>query len=183
MGLLAAAGLTRILDGTKKRFHTSTATQTGIAVTAMALVIFDFFPRPAGMSIVAPRTVHQWLFEATRRLCIYRLSHTWARLRCPAIYSTRFTAKKIIMGSSHNPPNPVYWSDLSAFPSPFTLDLLYGWGAKYVLVDENLYRAGTSFWNIYQTWDTPVSAIKQSPRLKNGRAKCRSRLRNHERNQ
>jgi hypothetical protein len=70
------------------------------------------------------------------------------------------------MGSSQNPPNLAFWSELSAFPSPSTLDLLYGWGTKYVVVDENLYRAGSSFWNIYQTWNTLESAIKESPRLK-----------------
>jgi hypothetical protein len=69
------------------------------------------------------------------------------------------------MGNAQNPPNLAFWGDLSAFPSPSTLDLLYGWGAKYVLVDENLYRAGVSFWNIYQTWNTLESAIKASPRL------------------
>jgi hypothetical protein len=70
------------------------------------------------------------------------------------------------MGNAQNPPNLAFWGDLSAFPSPFTLDLLYGWGAKYVLVDENLYRAGVSFWNIYQTWSSLESAIAASPRLK-----------------
>src|SRR5262249_971191 len=40
------------------------------------------------------------------------------------------------------------------------------WGAKYVAVDESLYRAGSSFWNIYQTWDTLVAAINRSGRLK-----------------
>ena len=42
------------------------------------------------------------------------------------------------MGSSQNPPNLAYWRDLSAFPSPLTLDLLCDWGTKYVLVDESL---------------------------------------------
>jgi hypothetical protein len=70
------------------------------------------------------------------------------------------------MGNAQNPPNLAFWSKLSAFPSPLTLDLLYGWGAKYILVDENLYRAGSSFWNVYQTWDTLVSAIKETPRLR-----------------
>jgi hypothetical protein len=84
----------------------------------------------------------------------------------PAIYSTRLTGKGIIMGSAQNPPNLAFWDKLSAFPSPSTLDLLYGWGAKYVLVDESIYRAGSSFWNIYQTWNTLESAIKASPRLK-----------------
>ena len=69
-------------------------------------------------------------------------------------------------GELSDPPNLAYWSDLSAFPSPTTIDLLAGWGAKYVLVDENLYRAGSSSWNIYQTWNTLESAIKLNPRLK-----------------
>jgi hypothetical protein len=166
VGLLAAAGLTRILDGTKKRFHTSGATQTGIAVTAMALVIFDFFPRPADMSVVAPRAVDQWLSRQPGNFTFIEYPIPHHGFGGPAIYSTRLTGKRIIMGSSQNPPNLAFWPDLSAFPSPWTLDLLSDWGAKYVIVDENLYRAGTSFWGVYQTWDTMLSAINQSGRLK-----------------
>jgi hypothetical protein len=166
VGLLAGAGLTRILDGTKERFRASAATQTGIAVAAMALVIFDFFPRHADMSIVAARTVDKWLSTQPGNFAFIEYPIPRHGFGGPAIYSTRLTGKKIIMGSSQNPPNLAYWSDLSAFPSPYTLDLLYGWGTKYVLVDENLYRSGTSFWNVYQTWDTLASAIKQSPQLK-----------------
>lgn len=166
VGLLAGAGLTRILDGTRERFHASAATQTGIAVATMALVIFDFFPRPADMSIVAPRTVDKWLSTQPGNFAFVEYPIPNHGYGGPAIYSGRLTGKQLIMGSSQNPPNLAYWSDLSAFPSPYTLDLLYGWGAKYVLVDENLYRAGTSFWNVYQTWDTLASAIKQSPQLK-----------------
>jgi hypothetical protein len=166
VGLLAAAGLTRILDGSKERFHASDAMQTGIAVAAMALVIFDFFPRPADMSIVAPRGVDQWLSTQPGNFAFIEYPIPLHGYGGPAIYSTRLTGKKIILGSSQNPPNLAYWSDLSAFPSPYTLDLLYGWGTKYVLVDANLYRGGTSFWNVYQTWDTLASAIKQNPQLK-----------------
>ena len=166
VGLLAAGGLTRVLDWMRERLHASFTVQTGVAGMAMAFVIFEVFPRPADTSIVAPRAVDQWLSRQPGNFAFIEYPIPRHGYGGPAIYSTRLTGKQIIMGSSQNPPNLAYWSDLSAFPSPFTLDLLYGWGAKYVLVDENLYRAGTSFWNVYQTWDTLASAIKQSPQLK-----------------
>jgi hypothetical protein len=166
VGLLAAAGLTRILGWLRERFQTPAIVQAGVAALAMAFVIFDFLPRPIHMTIVAPRAVDQWLSRQPGDFAFmeYPISHHG--FGGPAIYSTRFTGKGIIMGSSQNPPNLVYWRDLSAFPSPFTLDLLSGWGTKYVVVDENLYRAGSSFWNIYQTWESLEAAIKESPRLK-----------------
>src|SRR5205823_3015570 len=165
VGLLAAAGLTRILDWLRERFHAPANLQTGVAVVAMALVVFDFFPQPPAMTTVAPRAVDQWLSRQPGDFAFMEYPVPNHGYGGPAIYSTRLTGKRIIMGSSQNPPNLAYWSDLSAFPSPVTLDLLHGWGAKYVLVDENLYRAGSSFWNIYQTWDTLRPAIAASPRL------------------
>lgn len=166
VGVLAAAGLIRVLDWMRERFQLSTAVQTGVAAIAIAAVIFELFPKAAGMTIVAPRAVDQWLSEQPGDFAFIEYPIPRHGFGGPAIYSTRLTGKKIIMGSSQNPPNLAYWSDLSAFPSPFTIDLLHGWGAKYVVVDQNLYQAGSMFWNIYQTWDTLLSAIKQNPQLK-----------------
>lgn len=166
VGVLAAAGLTRLLYWMRERVHLPTAVQTGVAAIAMAAVIFEFFPQAAGMTLVAPRAVDQWLSKQPGNFAFIEYPIPGHGYGGPAIYATRLTGKRIIMGAAQNPPNLAYWSDLSAFPSPWTLDLLQGWGAKYVLVDENLYRAGTSSWNVYQTWDTLKSAIQQSPRLK-----------------
>ena len=165
VGLLAAAGLTCILDWLRDRFHTPAIVQTGVAAVAMVLVLFDFFQQPTAMTMVAPRAVDQWLSKQPGEFAFIDYPIPRHGFGGPAIYSTRLTGKRIIMGAAQNPPNLAYWSDLSAFPSPWTLDLLHGWGAKYVLVDENLYRAGSSFWNIYQTWDTLRSAIEASSRL------------------
>jgi hypothetical protein len=166
VGVLAAAGLTRILDWLRNRFQLSTAVQTGIAALVMGAVILDFFPQAAAMTVVAPRAVDQWLSKQPGDFAFIEYPITRHGFSGPAIYSTRLTGKRIIMGSSQNPPNLAYWSDLSAFPSPFTIDLLQGWGAKYVVVDQDLYQDGSTFWNIYQTWDTLLSAIKKNPQLK-----------------
>src|SRR5207248_3993645 len=131
-----------------------------------ALVVFDFFPQPPAMTTVAPRAVDQWLSRQPGDFVYMEYPVPNHGYGGPAIYSTRLTGKRIIMGSSQNPPNLAYWSDLSAFPSPFTIDLLCGWGAKYVLVDQSSYEDGSSFWSIYQTWDTLLSAIKTNPQLK-----------------
>jgi len=166
VGLLAAAGLARFLEWMKERLHAHISMQIATAAIATGLVIFDFAQKPIGMSPVIPRAVDQWLSKQPGEFTFMEYPIPGHGYGGPAIYSTRLTGKRIIMGSSQHPPNLQYWSDLSAFPSPMTVDLLYGWGAKYVLVDESLYRAGTSFWNIYQTWDTLEPAIKASPRLK-----------------
>jgi len=165
VGVLAAAGLTRVLDWTREQFQVSTAVQTGIAAIVMAAVIFEFFPQAAGMAVVAPRAVDQWLSRQPGDFAFIDYPIPQHVFSGPAIYSTRLTGKRIIMGSSQNPPNLAYWSDLSAFPSPVTIDLLHGWGAKYVVVDQDLYQDGSTFWNIYQTWDTLLSAIKKNPQL------------------
>jgi hypothetical protein len=165
VGLLAAAGLARVLEWTKQRLH-ARRVEVGIAAIAIGLTVFDFFPRPADMSAVVPRAVDKWLSKQPGDFAFMEYPIPRHGFCGPAIYSTRLTGKRIIMGNAQNPPNLAFWSELSAFPSPLTLDLLYGWGAKYVLVDENLYRVGSSFWNIYQTWDTLEPAIKASRRLK-----------------
>ena len=166
VGLLAAGGLARLLDWMKEQLHARAFVQVGVTAVVTGLVLFDFFPRPEGMSPVAPRAVDQWFAKQPGNFAFMEYPIPNHGYGGPAIYVSRLTGKAIIMGSSQNPPNLVYWSDLGAFPSPITLDLLYGWGTKYVLVDENLYREGSSFWNVYQTWDTLESAIKESPRLK-----------------
>ena len=166
VGLLAAAGLTRILDWMRERFCAPASVQTGVAVIAIGFVIVDFFPRPPGMTAVAPRAVDEWLSRQPGEFAFIEYPIPDHGYGGPAIYSGRLTGKRLIMGSSQNPPNLPFWPNLSTFPSPLTLDLLSDWGAKYVLVDESLYRAGSSFWNIYQDWDTLLAAINQSGRLK-----------------
>ena len=165
VGLLAAGGLARLLDWLGERVHARAAVQVGVAALVMGLVLGDFLPSPAAMSPVAPRPVDRWVSKQPGDFAFMEYPIPNHGYGGPAIYSTRLTGKRIIMGYATNPPNLAYWGKLSAFPSPLTVDLLSDWGAKYVLVDENLYRAGVSFWNIYQTWDTLESAIKTSPRL------------------
>ncbi len=166
VGLLAAAGLVRLLDWIKGRFRARATTQAGMVAIIIGLVTLDIFPRPMDMSPVKPRPVDEWLSRQSGEFTFMEYPIPQHAYGGPAIYSTRLTGKRIIMGNAQNPPNLAFWGDLSAFPSPFVLDLLYGWGAKYVLVDENLYQAGVSFWNIYQTWSSLKSAIEASPRLK-----------------
>jgi hypothetical protein len=166
IGLLAGAGLDRLLGWLKEKLHAPLFVRAGAAAAAMGLVVIDFFPQPAAMTAVTRRPVEQWLAEQPGVFAFMEYPIPKHGYSGPAIYSTRLTGKEIIMGNAQNPPNMAFWSELSAFPSPATLDLLYGWGAKYVLVDENLYRAGSSFWNIYQTWNALESAIQLNPRLK-----------------
>ncbi len=166
IGLLAAGGLTRLLEWLKQRRHASTGTQVAVGAVVIALIIFDFLPKPADMSAVEARPVDRWLANRAGSFAFMEYPIPRHGYGGPAIYSTRFTGKRIIMGNAQNPPNLAFWGDLGAFPGPATLDLLHGWGAKYILVDENLYRGGSLFWDIYQTWDSLQPELRASPRLK-----------------
>jgi hypothetical protein len=166
VGLLAAAGLTRLLDWLKERFHARPSAQFAVIAIVSGLVVLDACPRSRGMTPVKPRAVDTWLSKQPGEFASMEYPIPNHGYGGPAIYSTRLTGKRIVMGSSQNPPNLPFWSDLSAFPSPYTLDLLHRWGAKYILVDQNLYQAGVSFWNIYQTWSSLEPTIKASRRLK-----------------
>jgi len=166
VGLAAAAGMARVLDWMKHRFHAGTFAQAGVAALLIGLAVLDFFPRPTPLSVVTSRPVDQWLAKQPGNFAFIEYPIPRHGYGGPAIYRSRLTGKRIIMGSSQNPPNLAYWRDLSAFPSPVTLDLLCDWGTKYVLVDENLYRAGSAFWNVYQTWQTLEPEIKKDSRLK-----------------
>jgi hypothetical protein len=165
-GLLAAAGLARLLDWLEEKIHAPSLVRLGVVATVMGLVAVDFFPRAVAMTPVTERPVDRWLCKQPGDFAFMEYPIPRHGFGGPAIYTTRLTGKRIIMGNAQNPPNLAFWGELSAFPSPFTIDLLSGWGAKYVLVDENLYRAGSSSWNVYQTWNTLESAIKLNPRLK-----------------
>jgi hypothetical protein len=108
----------------------------------MGFVFVDFLQGPAAMSSVAPRPVDGWLSKQPGNFAIMEYPITDHAYSGPAVYSTRLTGKSIIMGYASNPPNLRFWSDLSAFPSPSTLDLLYGWGTKYVLWTRICIRQG-----------------------------------------
>jgi hypothetical protein len=166
VALLAAGGLASLLDWIKERYPRHAYAPAAVTAVVIGLAIFDFFLRPPGMSPVAARPVDRWLSEQPGIFAFMEFPIPNHAYGGPAIYRTRLTGKRIIMGAAQSPPNLRFWEDLSAFPCPWTLDLLYGWGAKFILVDENRYRAGVSFWNIYQTWGSLESSIKESPRLK-----------------
>src|SRR5947207_1529538 len=167
VGVLAAGGLQLILRAldSRRRSFLNFSLQWIVTVLFAGLVVLDSCGAPMGMSLVAPRAVDQWLAKQPGKFAFMEYPISRHAYGGPAIYSTRLTGKRIIMGNAQNPPNLAFWETLSAFPSPSTLDLLYRWGTKYVVVDESLYRAGVSFWKIYQTWSSLESAIKASPRL------------------
>lgn len=167
LGLLAAGGLDFILNKLKSSAPgTSFLRKWIVTVVAIGLVIMDSWAVPIGMSAVTPRAVDRWLASQPGQFAFMEYPISRHAYGGPAMYSTKLTGKRIIMGNAQYPPNLAYWGELSAFPAPSTLDLLSSWGAKYVLVDETLYSVGVSFWNIYQTWDSLLAAIKTTPRLK-----------------
>lgn len=162
VSLLAAQGLTYLLG----LFPRRAIGRHVVAVIVITLATLDSMAIPFGMAPVAPRPVDRWLATQPGNFAIMEYPIPEHAYSGPAMYSTRFTGKRIIMGYASNPPNARYFGTLSTFPSPQVLDLLEQWGTKFVLVDETLYRGGTTFWQLWQTWESLERAIRQSGRLK-----------------
>jgi hypothetical protein len=162
VSLLAAHGLTYLLDLMRRWSRARAA----IAFAAVTLAALDTMAVPFGMASVAPRLADSWLAEQPGKFAVMEYPIPEHAYSGPAMYSTRFTHHGIIMGYASNPPNLRYFGTLSTFPSPQALDLLQEWGTKFVLVDEKLYRNGSVFWLIWQTWKSLESAIRESGRLK-----------------
>lgn len=166
VGLLAAGALALLLRRINERFGPgSWKLQWALSTVVLALIILDTSAVPLGMAAVVPRPVDKWLAEQPGKFTVMEYPISNHAYSGPAMYSTRLTGKRIVMGYASYPPNSSSFGTLSLFPASETLDLLQAWGVKYVLVDEMLYRAGDEFWGIRQTWSTLEPAIKASKRL------------------
>ena len=161
VSLLAAKGLTYLLELLPRR----AIARHAVAVIVISLATLDSMAVPFGMALVAPRPVDRWLAAQPGKFAVMEYPIPEHAYSGPAMYSTRFTGKRIIMGYGSNPPNAPYFETLSTFPSPQALDLLQRWGTRFVLVDEMLYQNGTRFWHLWQTWRSLEPAIRESGRL------------------
>ena len=137
-----------------------------LILSLLCLATLDAMEVPFGMASVAPRQVDRWLAAQPEKFTIMEYPIPDNAYSGPAMYSTRLNGKRIVMGYASYPPNIRYFETLSLFPAAQTLDLLESWGTKLVLVDEKLYRSGSEFWRVRQTWDSLRLEIAASDRLK-----------------
>jgi hypothetical protein len=160
VALLAAQGCTYLLELVPHH-----AARNAVTLIVIGLATLDSMAVPFGMAPVVPRPVDRWLAAQPGKFPVMEYPIPEHAYSGPAMYSTRFTGQRIIMGYGSNPPNAPYFATLSTFPSPPTLDLLQRWGTKFVLVDETLYQGGSAFWELWQTWQSLEPAIRESGRL------------------
>ncbi|MGI8955443.1 MAG: hypothetical protein ACR2II_00820 [Chthoniobacterales bacterium] len=161
--LLAAGGLSYLLE--KPLFLKSfRGTVVGIAVIGIALL--EMIAIPFGTAAVSGRAVDRWLAKQPGNAIVMEYPIPENAYSGPAMYFTRLTGKRIVMGYASYPPNAAYFPILAAFPSGETLDLLETWGVDYVLVNADLYRTGSEFCGIWQTWPSLVHDINAESRLK-----------------
>ena len=167
VGLLSGGGLAVLLNRVNNR-NCTTVRRRQWAMTAIVagLVAMDFVEKPFGVCDAGPRPVEAWLAKQPGKFAIMEYPIPRHGYGGRAIYSTRLTGKQIVLGSAQAPPNFSSWELLSVFPSAETLDLLMRWQVKYVVVDETLYRAGSEFWGLTQTWESLEPSILASGRLK-----------------
>lgn len=167
VGLLSGGGLAVLLNRVNNRDRVTVRRRQWALTTIVAgLVALDFVERPFGVSDAGPRPVEAWLARQPGKFAIMEYPVPKHGYGGRAIYSTRLTGKQIVLGSAQAPPNFASWELLSVFPSAETLDLLARWQVKYVLVDETLYRIGSEFWGLTQTWESLEPSILASGRLK-----------------
>ena len=167
VGLLSGGGLAVLLNRVNNRDRVTVRRRQWAVTTIVAgLVALDFVERPFGVSDAGPRPVDAWLARQPGKFAIMEYPVPKYGYGGRAIYSTRLTGKQIVLGSAQAPPNFASWELLSVFPSAETLDLLARWQVKYILVDETLYRIGSEFWGLTETWDSLEPAILASGRLK-----------------
>ncbi len=164
VGLLAAGGLSLVT--TRLDLELGAWKTRAVIFLVCGLTALDLAEKPFGTSPVQARPVDNWLAQLPDKFSIMEYPVPNHGYGGRAIYSTRWTGKRIVLGSAQAPPNISSWGILSLFPSPKTLDLLASWEVKYVLVDEDRYRYGSEFWDLLQTWETLAPAIRANSRLK-----------------
>jgi hypothetical protein len=167
VGLLAALGLATLLQVLGRQFATRAGTaQLLVTVGVFILAILDSLSVPFGMAEVSPRPVDTWLAQQPEKFTIMEYPVLENAYSGPAMYVTRLTGKRTVMGYASYPPNLAFWGILSHFPAPGALDLLKRWGVKYLLVDETAYRAGAEFWGVRRDWNQILPAVLASGRLR-----------------
>jgi hypothetical protein len=166
VALLAARGVLFLFDHPPRILAARTRVwRVGLTVVIVCLIVMDTLAVPYARSSLTPRKVDLWLAAQPGDFATIDypvIGHGWSG---PAMYRTRVTGKRTVLGYGSYPPNAEFWPVLSRFPASEALDLLRWWDVKYVIVDEALYRSGAEFWGVRHTWKTLEPAMLSSGRL------------------
>jgi hypothetical protein len=160
VALLAAGGITYLLGKLRNR-----PSRIALGLTAIFALLVDSVQIPMGMAPVAGREVDRWLAKQPGHGIVMEFPIPENGYSGPAMYSTRLTGKRIVMGYASYPPNASYFPTLAGFPSSVGLDLLQSWGVEYVLVNADLYKMGSIFDEVEISWSSLAAAIDESHRL------------------
>jgi hypothetical protein len=106
------------------------------AIAVIALALFELWPRPIPLQVVAPRPVDQWLAAQPDQGSIMELPLTSA-LSAPQMLYTRYHGKPITFAYGTYLP---YWyrqqfPELGRCPDTECLDLLHSWEVSFVLLN------------------------------------------------
>jgi hypothetical protein len=131
--LLAGAGLLLALHDVER--PTLRRFRAGIAIVAIALMLFEAWIGPVPTVPVEPRPVDLWLAQQPDNAPIMEFPLS-AALSGPGMYYTRFHGKPVTYG--YGTYLPFLYREqhpaLLTFPSDESLDQLKTWGVHYVLV-------------------------------------------------
>ena len=173
VAVLAGYGVAALLDGgigagRKGSALLAPTRRTGLGGLLAALVCLEFavWPLGCGYTEIVEQPLDRWLAQLPAGTVIAQFPLVRA-LNGSALY--RSVTHRLPMAYGHGtfyPPaymaaKPV----LDRFPSAETLDLLWAWGVRYVVVGVGAYREG---WGDQpgQTWEEVEAAITDSGRLR-----------------
>lgn len=163
VALLAAGGVAYLAETLKTQ---RPAVPLAMGVILVAALVFDTLEVPVPNRAVNGSEVERWLARQSAPAIVMEFPVPNNAYSGPAMYFTRLTGKRIVMGYASYPPNASYFPTLAGFPSSNSLDLLESWGVTYILVDANLYRPGSVFQGVKVDWSSLAAAISATPRLK-----------------
>ncbi len=169
VAILAGLGAAFLLNRVGQRGVRGIALQPALALVLVLIVLVDFVaaPLPYGLSytsIVQP--VDQWLADQPGDVAIMQFPLVRA-LNGPMLYRGIVHGKKMTYahGTFYPPAYVEAEKTLGRFPEAASLDLLAGWGVRYVIVGSRAYAEG---WGDLpdQSWQSIEQAITASGRLR-----------------
>ncbi len=123
----------------------------------VGLALFEFLTVPFGMVKPGPRLVDEWLAAQPEFFAIIQLPYDVA-LEGDQLYYSQHHGKPIASGYGTFFPDAFTSreEDLRAFPADRSLDVLLGWGVRYVLLSQGN----------FPDWLEVESQIAAQPRLR-----------------
>ncbi len=163
--IIAALGLAWLLA----RPHLAPYRYTIVAALTL-LLLADFWATPYtwGYSRVQPQPLDTWLAQQPSGAVVAMLPFDRATRDGPAMWASVYQAQPIAYGYETFMPNDYQRNEdtLNQFPASPALDVLKGWGVKYIAVSSCPSGSPTEKWCYGRYWPEVRDTLAANPRLR-----------------